>query len=54
MPQLCAKESFLKEVNILSEREKKVSLDIEGDFHTVQEMKDDLKMPESPSCHIYN
>ena len=33
-------EDFLKEVTVLSEREKKLSLDVTGDFYTVQEMKD--------------
>ena len=31
---------------MLSEREKKVSLDITGDFYEVREMREDLKLSE--------
>ena len=44
-------EDFLKQVTILSEREKKISLDITGDFFTVQEMRDN-KVPESLSRYL--
>lgn len=50
MHALC-EEDFLKQVTILSEREKKISMDITGDFFTVKEMQDD-GVPENLSRYL--
>lgn len=42
---LYAQDSFIKEVVVLSEKEKAVSLEISGDYFTEQEMRD-MKIPE--------
>ena len=52
LPQNCRciyprdKELFLKQVSVLTEREKQLSLDVSGDFYTIQEMKDELHLVE--------
>ena len=37
----------MKEVRVLQEKEKKVSLEVTGDFYEVEEMRRDLKLTES-------
>ena len=38
---------FLKEVRVLQENEKKVSLEVTGDFYEIDEMRKDLNLSES-------
>ena len=42
---LYVQESFIKEVVVLTEKEKAVSLEITGDYFTEQEMRD-MNVPE--------
>ena len=37
---------------MLTEREKKVSLDITGDFYEVKEMREELKLSECLGCKV--
>lgn len=43
--RLYAQDSFVKEVVVLTEKEKAVSLEISGDYYTEQELRD-MKVPE--------
>ena len=39
-------DQFLKDMQVLKEREDKVELKVTGDFYTVEYMRDVMKVPE--------
>ena len=49
---LQAQDSFVKEVVVLSEKEKAVSLEVTGDYYTEQELRD-MKVPEPLVVETY-
>ena len=44
------KEMFLKEVKVISEKEKKMEMQIAGDFYELWELRDIKKVPECRGC----
>ena len=49
---LQAQDSFVKEVVVLSEKEKAVSLEVTRDYYTEQELRD-MKVPEPLVVETY-
>ena len=42
----CSKTDFLKEVQVISEKEKSLNMEVAGDFHTETDMREKLKLSE--------